>query len=90
MSGRVQPTEGGKVKSTTLHAERHRLERAELLLIRIGQHIFREWRAKGRGDKDLEKAFECVWLLKRQIRDSQEIVKAKFRQRPKRGAIGHA
>lgn len=65
-------------RSTTQNAERHRLERAELLLIRIGQHIFREWRAKGRSDKDLEASFENIWALKREIRNAQEVLRVEL------------
>ena len=71
------------MKSTTLNAERHRLGRAELILIRAGQHIFREWRANGRCDKDLQASFEKVWALKREIRDDQEILRDKIPSRAK-------
>ena len=78
------------MKSTTLNAERHRLDRAEILLIRCGQHLFREWRAKGRRDKDLEASFEKVWDLKRGIRKDQEELRIKLRPGPKRGVPAHA
>lgn len=78
------------MKSTTLNAERHRLDRAEMLLIRSGQHLFREWRAKGRTDKDLEASFELVWELKRAIRKAQGEIRAKLRHGPKRGVPAHA
>jgi len=48
--------------------ELNKFYEAELWLIRSGQHLFREWRDKGRTDKDLEASFECIWQLKRELR----------------------
>jgi hypothetical protein len=59
------------MKSTSQKAELHRFYKAELLLIRAGQHLFRERRDKGRKDKDLEASFECIWRLKRELRASK-------------------
>jgi hypothetical protein len=58
----------GKLKSTSLKAKIHRLDAAEIWLIRSGQHLFKLWRAKGRYDNDLEDSFETIWQLKREIR----------------------
>ncbi len=56
------------MKSQTAKAELHRIEGAELLLIRTGQHLFKEWRSTGQSNKDLEASFECIWQLKRELR----------------------
>jgi hypothetical protein len=60
------------LKSNTRRARLHRYEAAEMWLIRSGQHLFIEWRRKGRTDKDLEAAFECIWQLKRELRASKD------------------
>jgi len=57
-----------KAKSATLNAEIHRARRGEIILIRAGQHLFREWRKGGRGDKVLEAAFEEIFRAKRLLR----------------------
>ncbi len=75
-------TRMSKLKSITDNARRHRLENAELLLIRTGQHLFREWRDNGRMDEDLEASYECIWRLKREVREEKRELLAKVRLRP--------
>ena len=58
-------------------AQQYRLERAELILIRIGQHIFHEWRDNGRVDIALENSFEAIWELKREIRAAKRTLRTK-------------
>jgi hypothetical protein len=67
------------MKSTTLKAEMRRLDRAEILLIRTGQHLFREWQAKGRSDKDLEASYEKIWELKADLRGRKRELLLKMR-----------
>ena len=69
------------MQSITDDALRHRLVDAELTLIRAGQHVFKEWRSKGRVDKDLEASFECIWELKRKLREEKRMLVEKMRQR---------
>jgi hypothetical protein len=72
------------MKSTSLRAQLHDIARAEMLLIRAGQHLFLEWRRKGRGDSILEESFETIWRLKREVRLDKAIVSAKVPSRAKR------
>lgn len=55
-------------KSTSLPAQLAEIYAAEILLIRAGQHLFKQWRDEGKVDTSLEASFECIWQLKREIR----------------------
>jgi len=74
-----------KAKSATLNAEIHRARRGEIILIRAGQHLFRQWRKGGRGDKVLEAAFEEIFAAKRFLRADlarlYELEKPRHKQR---------
>jgi hypothetical protein len=77
------------VKSNTPRAQLHRLERAELILIRAGQHLFKEWRSKGRSDSVLEESFETIWRLKKEVRDAKHVLRPEPRHKPLGGVPRH-
>ena len=77
-------------KSGSLKAELHRMDKAEILLIRAGQHLFVEWRAKGRSDKDLEISYECIWALKADLRLHRRELLKKMRPSRLSEATDHA
>ena len=66
----------------SLKAQLNDIYHAEVLMIRAGQHLFREWRDKGRTDKDLEASFECIWQLKRELRVRKRELLMKTRLKP--------
>jgi hypothetical protein len=66
-------------KSATLKAQLHRFDDAEMVLIRAGQHLFLEWRAKGRSDNTLQASYECIWQRKRELRASKRELLGKMR-----------
>lgn len=66
------------MKSETDKAQLHRLYEAEILLIRACQHLFMEWRDKGRSDKDLEASFEKILELKRDLRERKRDIVTKI------------
>jgi hypothetical protein len=73
--------------SESLGAQIHRLEKPELILIRVGQHLFCWWRNDGRRDRALEASFESVWDLKRQIRVSKAQLRILTSHRRKAGVL---
>jgi len=66
-----------KTKSTSVRAAQHRLEAGEMVLIRVGQHLFRQWRREGRSDPVLERSYRCVWAFKREIRAEKRALTSK-------------
>ena len=61
----------------------------ELLLIRIGHHLWREWKASKRQDKALYTALETVWAAKEVVRVPLRKEWLEFRKNQKKRLAGY-